>query len=237
VNHVRTIAAVGMGGWLLLGSPLILQSSAGTLPIGSGGSRPVTQVRSLYEIRQQGVIRQKWDLSCGAAALSTLLTFHHGDPTPESAIVVFILNRTDPVRVRARGGFSLLDLKRFAQSRGYQATGYGGLTLDELASLNQPALVPVRMKGYDHFVVFRARIDDRVLIADPAFGNLTLSVARFEEVWKDGIGFIMTRPGDKAVPHKPSLTREAWLIPDATAVARFLRGGGPLSVTRGGFLP
>src|SRR5690242_10490204 len=31
-------------------------------------------VRSLREIRQEGVIIQKWDTSCGAAALATVLT-------------------------------------------------------------------------------------------------------------------------------------------------------------------
>ncbi|MDH4187162.1 MAG: C39 family peptidase [Nitrospira sp.] len=233
----RGLGTAWVGAWLLTVAGPILPSHAGILPLGPDGSRPVSHVQSMYEIRQHGVVRQKWDLSCGAAALSTLLTGYHRDPTPESAIVVFILNRTDPIRVRARGGFSLLDLKRFSQSRGYRVTGYGGLTLDELAGLDRPAIVPVRIKGYDHFVVFRARVADRVLVADPAFGNLTLSVTRFEEIWKNGIGLIMDRPGDRPEPEAEILRRREWLIPNGTAVTRFIRGGGPLSVTRGGFVP
>ena len=37
-------------------------------------------VRSLLEIRRENVIVQRWDVSCGAAALATLLTYHHGRP-------------------------------------------------------------------------------------------------------------------------------------------------------------
>jgi hypothetical protein len=37
-------------------------------------------VRSLQEIRQEGVVIQKWDTSCGAAALATVLTYSLQDP-------------------------------------------------------------------------------------------------------------------------------------------------------------
>jgi hypothetical protein len=30
------------------------------------------------------------------------------------------------------------------------------------------------------------------VLADPAFGNLTMSASRFVELWKDGIGFVVT---------------------------------------------
>ena len=68
-------------------------------------------------------------MSCGAAALSTVLTYDFKDPTPETAIVVWILHRVDAARVRARGGFSLLDLKHFAEARGYHAEGFSGMTI------------------------------------------------------------------------------------------------------------
>ena len=57
-------------------------------------------IRTLKEIRGEGVVRQKWDVSCGAAALSTVLTYDFKDPTPETAIVVWILHRVDAKRVR-----------------------------------------------------------------------------------------------------------------------------------------
>jgi len=88
-------------------------------------------VRSLLERRQERTVQQGFDLSCGAAALATLLTYEHGDGTSERAVIEGILQRSDPERIRSRGGFSLLDLKRFALSKGYQAFGYGDVRLED----------------------------------------------------------------------------------------------------------
>src|SRR5689334_17325472 len=78
-------------------------------------------VQSLLEVRQQGVVMQHWDTSCGAAALATVLTYGLRDPVSEKTAALGMLRRTDPLRVKVRGGFSLLDMKRFAESRGYTA--------------------------------------------------------------------------------------------------------------------
>ena len=150
-------------------------------------------VRSLLEIRREAVVVQEWDNSCGAAAVATVLTYGHNDPVSEAAVALAMLRRTDALRVRVRGGFSLLDMKRFAESRGYTAAGYRGLTLDEL--LGTPAaIVPIDEHGNPHFVVVRGRQGDHVDIADPAFGNRRIPVQRFMEVWKGGIAFFITRP-------------------------------------------
>src|SRR4051812_16685673 len=70
-------------------------------------------VRSLLEDRHENVIIQKWDNSCGAAALATLLTYHLGYPVDETTVARGLLRQTEPLRVRYRGGFSLLDMKQF----------------------------------------------------------------------------------------------------------------------------
>ena len=150
-------------------------------------------VRSLLEIRQANVIVQQWDASCGAAALATLLTYHQDDPVSEKAVAQAMLGKTDPLRVKVRRGFSLLDLKRYASARGFQAEGYSGMSLDDLVKLG-PAIVPVVLDRYPHFVVFRGRSGDRVLIADPAFGNRSVEVEVFERAWHK-IAFAVDRPG------------------------------------------
>src|SRR6516225_1045297 len=43
-------------------------------------------VRSLLEIRRANVMIQNWDLSCGAAALGTLLRYEFGEPVTEKEI-------------------------------------------------------------------------------------------------------------------------------------------------------
>jgi predicted double-glycine peptidase len=151
-----------------------------------------TPVRSLLEIRQQNVIVQRWDVSCGAAALATVLSDQLGRPVSEQAVAQAMLGRTDPLRVKVRGGFSLLDLKRYAQSLGLQADGYANAGLDDLDEL-APAIVPLTLLGFPHFVVYRGRVGDQVLIADPAFGNRMLEVAKFREAWQN-IAFVITKP-------------------------------------------
>lgn len=135
---------------------------------------------------------QRWDISCGAAALATVLTFRLHDPVAESMVAAGMLRKTDPLRVRLRGGFSLLDMKRFAEARGYAAEGYRGLTLAQLTAMHSP-IVPIEEYGNPHFVVVRGIRDGKVDIADPAFGNRRMPTEQFERVWRQGIGFAITR--------------------------------------------
>lgn len=171
-----------------------LPAAAALASAGSPPARGTKPVRTLLEGRQAGVVRQGWDLSCGAAALGTLLRFHLGDPVSEPEIVQAILRDSDPERIRARGGFSLLDLKRAAEARGYDARGYGKLDLDGLVRL-APAIVPTTLGREDHFVVFQGVDGDRALLADPAFGNRTVPLHRFERLWPQRVAFVVRRPG------------------------------------------
>jgi hypothetical protein len=65
-------------------------------------------VRSLREIRQEGVIIQQWDTSCGAAALATVLTYSLHDPVSEREVASGMLRMTEPLKVKHKGGFSLI---------------------------------------------------------------------------------------------------------------------------------
>ena len=170
------------------------------LAAGAAAAEGRGPVRSLLEIRQENVIVQQWDVSCGAAALATLLTYHHGEPVSEKAVAQAMLGKTDPLRVKVRGGFSLLDLKRYAEARGLRAEGYSGMSLADLEKMG-PAIVPVVLERYPHFVVFRARSGDRVLIADPAYGNRSVEVEVFEKAWQK-IAFVVKRPGDGKPPSR-----------------------------------
>jgi predicted double-glycine peptidase len=178
-------------------------------------------VRSLLELRQANVIAQQWDISCGAAALATLLAYHHGEPVSENAVAQGMLGKTDPLRVKLRGGFSLLDLKRYAQARGFQADGYSEMALADLAKLG-PAIVPVVLERYPHFVVFRALDGDRVLIADPAYGNRSLEVDVFEKAWQK-VAFVVERPGANQPPSRLGPRLQDELRPSNDMIRRALR--------------
>src|SRR5262245_37909316 len=164
-SHFRTIWALTLGAFVLC-APTALSSAR-------------QPVRSLAEIRYDRIVMQKWDLSCGAAALATLLTFDLNDPVGEREVATAMLHRTDPIKVRTRGGFSLLDLQQYAETRGYEASGYGQMTIEDLAGM-LPAIVPIRVHGFDHFVVARMVSSDKVWFADSAFGNRSLARATFD---------------------------------------------------------
>jgi predicted double-glycine peptidase len=150
-------------------------------------------VRSLQEIRHAGVIMQKWDTSCGAAALATVLTYSLDHPVSERDVIKSMLRMAEPLKVKHRGGFSLLDMKRFVESRGFNGVGIRNMSLDQLLRYKDP-IVPISQHGNPHFVVVRGlNAGGRLDIADPAFGNRVLSPAAFEEIWSGGIGFVVTR--------------------------------------------
>jgi predicted double-glycine peptidase len=171
-------------------------------------------VRSLLEMREERVVIQEWDLSCGAAALATILNHQLGDPISEREIALGLMHRSEyldePTLVLQRMGFSLLDLKRYVEGRGYAGIGYGKLELADLIE-RAPLIVPVYLNGYNHFVVFRGVHGNRVLIADPAWGNRTLTFDEFEDAWLDygqfgRVGFVVARadgslPDNRLAPH------------------------------------
>jgi predicted double-glycine peptidase len=203
-----------------LASPLLSPAPASAQKTGEATGVPGSKnIRSIKEIRGEGVVRQRWDISCGAAALSTVLTYDYNDPTSETGIVVWILHRVDAARVRDRGGFSLLDLKHFAEARGYRAEGFSGMTMEDLLHQKRSVIVPIRLKGFDHFVVVKAIVDGHVALADPGFGNITMRVDRFQEIWKDGIAFII-HPPDERMTEARNITIASRLVPDETAITR-----------------
>ncbi len=170
-----------------------------------GGSAPV---RSLLEMRRENVIVQDYDLSCGAAALATLLTYQHGDPVSEQEVTRGLVQREEylarPELLRIRQGFSLLDLKRYVERRGYEGIGYGQLELADLIE-RAPIMVPVNFNGYNHFVIFRGVVGDRVLLADPAYGNRTMPIEAFEDALLEypkfgKVGFVVARRDDGPAP-------------------------------------
>ena len=150
-------------------------------------------VLSLKEIREAGVVVQKWDTSCAAAAMATVFTYHFDDPATEREVAQGLLRQTEPLKVRHRGGFSMLDMKRYANERGYKAIGFKGLSFEDLHYFDGP-IVPIDFHGYNHYVVYKGLTPEgKVWLADPAYGNRTLSRERFERVWLEGMAFTLLK--------------------------------------------
>lgn len=187
--------------WALAGAlaaGLLLSSGSGAADptLRYGGARFTKQVTTFKAIREHDVVLQQWDFTCGAAALATILRYQFRDAVTEREIVETLIPLTGKsIETVLADGFSLLDLKKFAQRRGLEAKGYAGLTVEELQAFNRPAIVPAHLFDFHHFVVFRGAYADKVFVADPAVGNTTLDRSEFETAWQDGIGFFIVAEG------------------------------------------
>lgn len=186
---------------LVVGVALSPVSLASTTTVGSKAP-----VESLVESRHHNVVLQQWELSCAAAALATVLRYQHGVPVTERSVALGMIDRPEyianPELVRLRQGFSLLDMKRLTDRMGYTGLGLGQMTFEDLLQ-RIPVIVPINSHGYPHFVVFRGATSKQVLLADPAFGNVTLAKKDFLDSWINyraigHVGFVVTHAGKRA---------------------------------------
>ncbi|HBB55839.1 MAG TPA: hypothetical protein DCZ49_06595, partial [Hyphomonadaceae bacterium] len=85
-----------------------------------------TRTKSFVDMRFEGIERQRHDLSCGAAALATLLRHYYDAPIGERDIIERIFGAADEKSLRkiANAGFSLLELKQTAERAGFAAGGF-----------------------------------------------------------------------------------------------------------------
>ncbi|HEX7819436.1 MAG TPA: C39 family peptidase [Sphingobium sp.] len=152
------------------------------------GAGMAVKVMSWAEIPFRTIVRQRFDFSCGSAALATLLTYQYGLPTEETEPFKVMWDGGDQPKIR-KMGFSLLDMKNYLSQRGFKAEGYH-LGVADIHELGRPMIALVTVKGYTHFVVIKGARDNNVLLGDPARGLITLGDAEFEKMWS-GIALIV----------------------------------------------
>ncbi len=147
---------------------------------GAGGAFSLP-VKSLKEKRWETVLRQKYDYSCGSAAVATLLTFHYNQPTREEAVFQAMFRMGDKKKIRTQG-FSMLDMKHFLDRSGLRSDGFR-MTLDKFAKIGVPGITVINTNGYKHFVVVKGIKGNKVLVADPASGTMVVPRRTFEANW------------------------------------------------------
>jgi predicted double-glycine peptidase len=184
---MQTIRPIGcLCAFLLFTSTAV----AATVELTPGvGSRMLLQVWSLRELKVRSVVLQKYDFSCGSAAIATLLTYHYGNPISEEVAFRAMFNDGNQQKIQQEG-FSLLDMKRFLEANGYLADGFE-VSLDEVVNAGIPAIVLIVDNGYYHFVVVKGMRDNKVLLGDPAVGLRVVPRQQFEASWSNRIVFVI----------------------------------------------
>ncbi|MBS0451769.1 MAG: C39 family peptidase [Proteobacteria bacterium] len=161
-----------------------------------GGGDYTLPLTSMKQTRTRTTLIQKYDFSCGSAAIATLLTHHYGYPVTEETVFQEMYEHGDQAKIH-REGFSLLDMKRFLAARGFDADGFQ-LPLDKLNEARVPAIVLINEGGYHHFVVVKGVQAERVLLGDPARGTRTMPRKDFEAKWQDSLLFVIHNQMDRA---------------------------------------
>lgn len=161
-----------------------------------GGGDYTLPLTSMKQQRTRTTLIQKYDFSCGSAAIATLLTHHYGYPVTEEAVFQGMYSTGDQAKIH-REGFSLLDMKRFLAANGFDADGFQ-LPLDKLNEARVPAIVLINESGYHHFVVVKGVQAERVLLGDPARGTRTMSRKDFEAKWQNNLLFVVHNQMDRA---------------------------------------
>jgi predicted double-glycine peptidase len=175
---------------LLCAAMLALPAAAGAdqaIPL-PGNTKIRAPVTSYVALRFKQVVKQGYDVSCGAAALATLLTYYYGIKVGEKELIdqVFEKSSDDEKKKIGAYGFSMLELKHLGESYGLAAGGFRIDDVNKLARLHIPALTLITIRGYAHFVVLKGISGGQVFIADPAFGNRSRPVDKFAKEW-DGV--------------------------------------------------
>jgi predicted double-glycine peptidase len=140
-----------------------------------------------------GISRQRWDSTCGLAALATLMRVWGGD-TRATEDELLRLWRTLPGSSEAalRDGLSRAALSELVRSWGlpFAPTEWIALRPRDLPRLAKPVVVLIRRPNAPagHFVVLKGVRDGTALLADPLLGHVAEPLDTFVAQWADAGG-------------------------------------------------
>ena len=209
---IRVLALVA-----LLASIAAAHASTVDLRVPHGGSYAV-RLTSLKEARFKTTVPQQYDFSCGSAATATLLTYQYGHRVTEADVFTRMYAAGNKAKIRAEG-FSLLDMRRYLLSEGFEADGFD-LPLDKLLEEGLPAIVLLNDRGYRHFVVIKGLKGGRVLIGDPARGTRAMTRPQFDRLWDNRVLFVVHNRREVAQFNHPRDWRTAPPAPMEMGVQR-----------------
>jgi len=153
------------------------------------------KLKSWNYYKWENITRQKFDFSCGAAALSTMMTAYFNDPVPESIILALLIVQLKPEDMEDRqlNGFSMLDIQNLAATIGYDVAGVK-LPFKAINKLNGPIMVVLRENENEHFVVLKGVDEHKAYLADSVRGNIRMPLFRFFDQW-NGVALVFGKKG------------------------------------------
>lgn len=136
------------------------------------GSVPI---KSWKTLRDERVVKQDLDYSCGAASLATIMQEFYGQEISEEDVLM---------RMEDDGAASFQDLSDVAWEYEYSAKGLA-LDFEQLKTLKIPVIAYLKHQGDDHFSVIRGiSSNGMVWLGDPSWGNRKFSAEQFKNMWQ-----------------------------------------------------
>ncbi len=133
------------------------------------------------DILFQGVTAQSHDFSCGAAALSTLITGLIEDGHVSETDVIDTIAEA---KGKKEEGYTASELAEASKKLGHEAE-WRQVTPQFLIKLKQPVLLLSGLNSeFPHYVVLKGIENGEAFLADPIRGNVRLS---YEQLTKEGI--------------------------------------------------
>ena len=176
-----------------------------------GAGTPVVirqQVIPLNEFQFKNITKQSFDYSCGSAALATLLNSYLGENFTERQVIQGLMDLGSKEKIAERRAFSLLDMKKFVSTLGYNGNGYKA-ELNDLETLGKPCILPIEFLGYRHFTIFRGIHGNHIFLADPYRGNTSYTLSAFKDMWYENVIFVVDRSAnDMKWPNQMKLSND-----------------------------
>lgn len=153
-----------------------------------------TDITSWAQMRDRNLTKQEYDYSCGAASLSSIFAHYYGlENASEKEILDWVLlskgidiNQKEAIQfdeeMKQKAHLSFYDMSEYASSRDFKALGLA-LDIDSLSKLQTPVIVYIVVREMEHFSVLKGMDSQFVYLADPSFGNIKMSRAKFMEAF------------------------------------------------------
>ena len=212
---------LGFGGAVLAGETERSKQKV-YIQTGAGALSTMVSVKPEAILRKENITGQKYDYSCGSAALTTLLNAQLDLNLKELDVIDGLLKHGELEKIRAGRRFSLLDMKRYLAHTGINSAGYSA-AIEDLPDIQAPAIVSIVIQGFKHFVVYRGVVDGHVIIADPAFGNMSVSITKFDKMWTPKIFFTVDGAASLGQQQKPLSDESLRYVKDAEFYQTVLR--------------
>ncbi len=115
----------------------------------------VRTIKTFTGMKQENVVMQRYDFSCGISSLLTLMKYHFGGdyPSEKKMLTDFLDNLSEEKKREVlEKGLSVFDLKTLSENFGYAVYAVK-LEKKSLFKIDRPVLVYLETSEYKHFSV------------------------------------------------------------------------------------